>query len=215
MRGTLIPTFRFDSTYLSTLVAILGTTISPYLFFWQANQEVEEQKSKRNHRGGKVKTATSGELPDAVWDVNTGMLLSNVVMYFIILATAATLHGAGKHEIHTAAQAAEALRPIAGTAAYVLMALGLVGAGVLAVPILTGSAAYSVAELFDWKYGLDQKPHLAKVSTASSPSQPSSRCSSTSSASTRSLHSSGPPSSTASSRRRCWSSSCWSPTTKK
>ncbi len=162
IRGTLIPTFRFDSTYLSMLVAILGTTISPYLFFWQASQEVEEQKSKQNHRDGKAKSATSGELRDAAWDVNTGMLLSNVVMFFIILATAATLHAAGKTEIDTAAQAAEALRPIAGNAAYVLMALGLIGTGVLAVPILTGSAAYSVAELFNWKCGLDEKPHQAK-----------------------------------------------------
>jgi NRAMP (natural resistance-associated macrophage protein)-like metal ion transporter len=162
IRGTLIPTLRFDSTYLSMLVAILGTTISPYLFFWQASQEVEEQKSKQNHRGGKAKPATGGELRDAAWDVNTGMLLSNVVMFFIILATAATLHAAGKTEIDTAAQAAEALRPIAGNAAYVLMALGLIGTGVLAVPILTGSAAYSVAELFNWKCGLDEKPHQAK-----------------------------------------------------
>ena len=162
IRGTLIPTFRFDSTYLSMLVAILGTTISPYLFFWQAGQEVEEQKSKQKHRDGKAKPATGGELRDAAWDVNTGMLLSNVVMFFIILATAATLHAAGKTDIDTTAQAAEALRPIAGNAAYVLMALGLIGTGVLAVPILTGSAAYSVAELFNWKCGLDEKPHQAK-----------------------------------------------------
>jgi NRAMP (natural resistance-associated macrophage protein)-like metal ion transporter len=162
LRGTFVPTMRFDSSYLSMLVAILGTTISPYLFFWQASQEVEEQKSKQNHRGGKVKTATSGELRNAAWDVNAGMLLSNVVMYFIILATAATLHEAGKTEIDTATQAAEALRPIAGDAAYVLMALGLIGTGVLAVPILTGSAAYSVAELFNWNCGLDEKPHQAK-----------------------------------------------------
>ena len=162
LRGTFVPTLRFDSSYLSMLVAILGTTISPYLFFWQASQEVEEQKSKQNHHGGKVKSATSGELRNAAWDVNAGMLLSNVVMYFIILATAATLHEAGKTEIDTATQAAEALRPIAGNAAYVLMALGLIGTGVLAVPILTGSAAYSVAELFNWKCGLDEKPHQAK-----------------------------------------------------
>ena len=108
LRGTFVPTLRFDSSYLSMLVAILGTTISPYLFFWQASQEVEEQKSKQNHHGGKVKSATSGELRNAAWDVNAGMLLSNVVMYFIILATAATLHEAGKTEIDTATQAAEA-----------------------------------------------------------------------------------------------------------
>jgi NRAMP (natural resistance-associated macrophage protein)-like metal ion transporter len=162
LRGTLVPTFSLNSTYLSMLVAILGTTISPYLFFWQANQEVEEQKAKQHKPDSKPKTATSSELKLAAWDVNAGMLLSNVVMYFIILASAAALHDSGKTHIDTATQAAEALRPIAGEAAYILMALGLIGTGVLTVPILTGSAGYSVAEIFGWKCGLDKKPHVAK-----------------------------------------------------
>ncbi|HEY2826492.1 MAG TPA: divalent metal cation transporter [Pirellulales bacterium] len=162
LKGTVVPTFSFSKAYLSMLVAILGTTISPYLFFWQANQEVEEQMAKQHKRNSKPKTATSSELRIAAWDVNAGMLLSNIVMYFIILATGATLHEAGKTHIDTATQAAEALRPLAGEAAYVLMALGLIGTGVLAVPILTGSAGYSFAEMVGWKCGLDKKPHAAK-----------------------------------------------------
>jgi NRAMP (natural resistance-associated macrophage protein)-like metal ion transporter len=162
VRGTLIPTIHFDSNFLSMLVALLGTTISPYLFFWQANQEIEEEISTGKKKLRERKGATKQELKFAAWDIIAGMLLSNVVMYFIILATAATLHAAGKTEIGTATDAAEALRPIAGNAAYVLMALGLIGTGVLAVPILTGSAAYSVAELFGWKCSLDAKPWQAK-----------------------------------------------------
>ena len=162
LTGTLLPSLSFNSEYLSMLVAILGTTISPYLFFWQASQEVEEQKAKQHKPDAQPETATAGELRVAAWDVNIGMLLSNVVMYFIILTTAATLHASGKTHIDTATQAAEALRPIAGDAAYILMALGLIGTGVLAVPILTGSAGYGVAEMLGWKSGLDKKPHAAK-----------------------------------------------------
>jgi NRAMP (natural resistance-associated macrophage protein)-like metal ion transporter len=163
LRGTLIPTFRFDSTFLSILVAILGTTITPYLFFWQANQEVEEEISMGRTTLEQRKGATKGELKYANWDVAVGMLFSNVVMYFIILATAATLHTAGNTDIQSATQAAEALRPLAGNAAYVLLALGLIGAGFLCVPILTGSAAYAIAEALHWKHGLDEKPRRAKL----------------------------------------------------
>jgi NRAMP (natural resistance-associated macrophage protein)-like metal ion transporter len=162
LQGTLLPTFSMDSKSLAMLVAILGTTISPYLFFWQANQEVEEEIARGRKKLWQRQGATDGELKYAAWDVNTGMFLSNVVMYFIILATAATLHQAGKTEIETAAEAAEALRPLAGEGAYLLMALGLIGSGFLAVPILTGSAAYAVAETFGWKSGLDRKPGQAK-----------------------------------------------------
>ena len=140
LRGSLIPTLRLDTAFLATLVAILGTTISPYLFFWQASQEVEEELAQGRRRIGQRRGATDHELSDAAWDVNAGMLFSNVVMYFIILASAATLHQAGRTDIQTAAEAAEALRPLAGNAATVLMALGLIGTGVLAVPILTGSS---------------------------------------------------------------------------
>jgi Mn2+/Fe2+ NRAMP family transporter len=160
--GTLIPSFHLDSDSISILVAILGTTISPYLFFWQANQEVEEEIADGKKQLAQRKGASESELKYAAWDVNVGMLLSNVVMYFIILATAATLHTSGKTEIETATDAAQALRPIAGDAAYALMAIGLIGTGVLAVPILTGSAAYSVAEACGWKCGLNEKPGRAK-----------------------------------------------------
>ncbi len=163
--GTFIPTVRFDAGFLSTLVALLGTTISPYLFFWQASQEVEEKKAITRKRLWRRKGATDEELSYAAWDVNIGMLFSNAVMYFIILATAATLWKAGRRDIQTAADAAEALRPLAGDAAYLLMTLGLVGSGVLAVPILTGSSAYAVCEAFQWNYGLDKKPAVRSGST--------------------------------------------------
>jgi len=108
------------------------------------------------------KGATREELTYTTWDTITGMFLSNLVMYFIMLATAATLFKAGKTEIESATEAAQSLRPLAGNAAYVLLALGLIGAGFLAVPILTGSAAYATSEAFGWKYGLDEKPARAK-----------------------------------------------------
>ncbi len=162
LAGTLLPTVRLDGQFLAMLVAILGTTISPYLFFWQANHEAEEMAANRRTRLWRRRGASDAELQYAAWDVNAGMFLSNVVMYFMILATAATLHRVGRTDIETAADAAEALRPLAGNAAYVLMALGLVGAGVLAVPILTGSGAYAVAEAFGWKCGLDERPGRAK-----------------------------------------------------
>jgi NRAMP (natural resistance-associated macrophage protein)-like metal ion transporter len=162
LAGTFRPTLRMDSTFLATLVAILGTTISPYLFFWQANQEVEEEISRGKRRLWQRKGATDGELKYAALDINTGMLFSNVVMYFVILASAATLHQAGRTNIGTAAEAAQALAPLAGRAATVLMALGLIGTGLLAVPILTGSAAYAVCETFGWKCSLDAKPARAK-----------------------------------------------------
>lgn len=162
LKNTFIPTLRFDSAFLATLVAILGTTISPYLFFWQASQEVEEEISMGRKSLWQRKGATDPELKYAAWDVNIGMLLSNLVMYFIILTTAATLFKSGKTNVQSATDAAEALRPLAGNAAPLLLAVGLIGAGVLAVPILTGSAAYAVSEAFGWKFGLDEKPSRAK-----------------------------------------------------
>jgi NRAMP (natural resistance-associated macrophage protein)-like metal ion transporter len=162
LRGTFVPTVSFDAGFLATLVALLGTTISPYLFFWQASNEVEEEKALGRKRLWRRKGATDGELRYAFWDVSVGMVFSNVVMYFIILATAATLHRAGKTDIQSAAEAAEALRPLAGDAAALLLTLGLVGSGFLAVPILTGSSAYAVAEALGWRHGLDEKPHRAR-----------------------------------------------------
>jgi NRAMP (natural resistance-associated macrophage protein)-like metal ion transporter len=162
LQGSLLPSVSLDDTSLATLVAILGTTISPYLFFWQASQEVEEEISRGRKRLWQRQGATKGELRYAAWDVSIGMFLSNVIMYFIILATAATLHREGQIELDSAAQAAQALRPLAGGAATVLMALGLIGTGVLTVPILTGSAAYAVCETFGWKCSFDAKPARAK-----------------------------------------------------
>ena len=162
IRGTLIPTISFDGKFISTLVAILGTTISPYLFFWQASQEVEEEISIGRKTLWQRQGATSSELKYKAWDVNLGMFFSNLVMYFIIMATGATLFVAHQNDIQSAADAAQALRPLAGDAAGVLLAIGLIGAGFLAVPILTGSAAYGLSEAFGWAYGLDRKPERAK-----------------------------------------------------
>jgi NRAMP (natural resistance-associated macrophage protein)-like metal ion transporter len=161
LRGTLIPTIRFDAPFIGILVALLGTTISPYLFFWQASQEVEEQVSVGRRQLWQRQGASRTELKYALVDTVVGMTFSEIVAYFIIFATGATLFASGKHDITSATDAAQALRPIAGDAATLLLAIGLVGAGVLAIPILTGAAAYGVAETFNWKAGLDEKPGRA------------------------------------------------------
>src|SRR5438132_9129309 len=132
------------------------------MFFWQSTTEVEEEVQMGRGHLWQRRGATDAELKYAALDVNTGMSFSNVVMYFIILATAATLHKAGQTSIQSAAEAAEALRPLAGDAAGILLALGLIGAGFLAVPILSGSAAYALSEAFGWKYGLDRRPGRAR-----------------------------------------------------
>jgi len=162
LRATVVPAFQWNQGSVATLVAILGTTISPYLFFWQASQEVEEDKALGKQTIAKRQGATAHELADARLDVNTGMFFSNAVFYFIILATATTLYRTGQHDIQTAKQAAEALRPLAGDAAYLLFGLGLIGTGLLAVPILAGSASFAVAEIFKWRAGLDLKPSRAR-----------------------------------------------------
>ena len=160
--ATIVPEIRLDRTFVGTLVGILGTTISPYLFFWQASQEVEEERARGRRTLAQRRGATPDELSDARLDVATGMFFSNLVMYFIILATASTLHRAGQHEIESSRQAAEALRPLAGDAAYLLFALGIIGTGLLAIPVLAGSASYAVSELFGWRAGLDFTPHRAR-----------------------------------------------------
>ena len=154
VRGTLLPTIRLDARYIGILVALLGTTISPYLFFWQASQEVDEQIQMGRRRLWQRQGASRSELKFALWDTVTGMVFSEIVAYFIILATGATLFIAGKHDIASATDAAEALRPIAGDLSTLLLAIGLIGAGVLTVPVLTASAAYGVAGALDWKSGL-------------------------------------------------------------
>src|SRR2546425_7215531 len=158
VHATFVPRLGWDSLYVTTMVAVLGTTISPYLFFWQASQEVEEEKAQGRRTVAQRRGATAHELADARLDVATGMFFSNLVMFFIMLATAATLHRAGRVQIETARQAADALRPLAGDAAYLLFALGLIGTGFLAVPVLAGSASFAVAEVFGWRAGLDLSP---------------------------------------------------------
>jgi len=153
---TVVPQIEWSSAYITTTVAILGTTISPYLFFWQASHEVEAEKAMGRRTRSARRGATGVELADARADVIAGMTFSNVVQFFIILATASTLFRAGRHDIETTRQAAEALRPLAGNAAYALFAIGLIGSGLLAVPVLAGSASFAIAELLGWRAGLDE-----------------------------------------------------------
>lgn len=157
LRGTLIPTIQLSPQYVGILVALLGTTISPYLFFWQANQEVDEQILMGRRRLWQRQGASRTELRYALADTVSGMVFSGVVAYFIILASGATLFASGQHTIGSATAAAVALRPIAGDLSAALLAIGIIGAGVLAVPILTTSAASGVSEAAGWAFGLDRK----------------------------------------------------------
>jgi len=161
-RATFVPHIEWTASYIATFVAILGTTISPYLFFWQAAQEVEDERSKGRRTIRSRRGATDAELQAARTDVLTGMIFAGVVMYFIVLTTGATLHELGHRDIETARQAAEALRPLAGDAAYLLFTMGLVGTGMLGIPALAGSAAYAVAEAMHWRGSLDDRPRVAK-----------------------------------------------------
>ena len=157
MKAFVTPSLPTSHLAWATLVAILGTTISPYLFFWQAGQEVEEEKAMGRRLLIEREGVTTDEIVDRRIDITVGTFFSNVVMFFIILTTALTLHKAGLTEINTIKQAAEALRPLAGDFAYWLFTLGIVGTGLLAIPTLAGSAAYAFAETFDWAHGLDNK----------------------------------------------------------
>jgi NRAMP (natural resistance-associated macrophage protein)-like metal ion transporter len=161
-RSTFRPHISFTSDYLMTFVGILGTTISPYLFFWQAAEEVEEEKKTGKMTVGRRQGATHEELRAVFKDTLSGMSFSNLIMYFIILTTGATLYVSGQRDIQTAQQAAEALRPLAGKAAYLLFSVGLIGTGFLGVPVLAGSAAYVVAEAGAWRGGMNERPRLAK-----------------------------------------------------
>lgn len=161
LSATLVPHVQWSSAFLATFVGILGTTISPYLFFWQASQEVEEEKARGKVTVKQRRGASDEDLRKIRADVFTGMFFSNLVMYFIILTTASTLHAHGKTDIQTAKDAAEALRPLAGNGAYLLFTLGLVGTGILAVPVLAGSAAYAVAEAQSWRGSLEDTPRLS------------------------------------------------------
>jgi NRAMP (natural resistance-associated macrophage protein)-like metal ion transporter len=153
VRATFIPQVSLDRDMILTIVAVFGTTISPYLFFWQASQEAEE--SRMSHRVRHVKTPKAAHFSHIATDTWIGMIFSNSVAFFIIITTAATLHTAGITKVDTAAQAAEALRPIAGNLAFFLFSMGIIGTGLLAVPVLAGSAAYAAAETFGLRGSLE------------------------------------------------------------
>jgi NRAMP (natural resistance-associated macrophage protein)-like metal ion transporter len=163
VKNTVFPQIQFSGDYLLNVVAILGTTISPYLFFWQGSQEVEEEISngKITDMGVGKPRVTKQNVTNLDWDTIVGMLFSQAIMFFIIVTTAATLHANGITKIETASQAAEALRPVAGDLAYLLFAVGIIGTGLLAVPILAGSSAYAVAETIGLKEGLSKNFRLA------------------------------------------------------
>ena len=164
LRGALWPQPHFDRAMLMMIVAVLGTTISPYLFFWQASGEVEEAQHRGAEGGQRAgeRRGTQRQRARLNWDTIAGMGFSNLVAFFIMLGTAATLHAAGVRDIQSAAQAAEALRPVAGELTFLLFSIGIIGTGLLAVPVLAGSAAYAVAECFGWPAGLDLAPLRAR-----------------------------------------------------
>jgi Mn2+/Fe2+ NRAMP family transporter len=157
LKSTFIPTIHFDKNFISILVAILGTTISPYLFFWQATMEVEDRQQK------KILMVNKRMISEMKKDVDFGMLFSNLTMFFIILTAGSVLFNGGIHQIDTVEQAAQALKPLAGKAAYLLFAIGVIGTGFLAIPVLSGSLSYIVTETFGWEGGLDKKFHQAKA----------------------------------------------------
>ena len=160
-RDTFIPTIPRVGGGWATLVAILGTTISPYLFFWQASQEVEEEKALGRRRVVDRVGAEPYEITTRKIDITIGSFFSNAAMFFIILATALTLHRAGMTKLETSRQVAEALRPLAGRFASLLYTVGLLGTGALAIPTLAGSGAYAFAEIFGWRQGMDEKYNRA------------------------------------------------------
>lgn len=161
LRHLVVPEFHLNGHWMTTVVGVLGTTISPYLFFWQSSLSVEEEKEVGRKTIGARKGATDREIVDAHADVNAGMIYSNLVMFFIIVTTAVTLGAHGKHNIATAQEAAEALRPLAGNFAYWLFTLGMVGTGMLAIPVLAGSSAYVAAEMLSFHTGLGEHPRRA------------------------------------------------------
>lgn len=163
LRATVLPSISFHGAYFTALIAVLGTTISPYLFFWQASEEVEEVSI---HADEKPLKRAPWQAPSQFhrirFDTYIGMAFSNAVAFFIILTTAATLHAHGILDVQTAAQAAQALKPLAGRFAFGLFAMGIIGTGLLAVPVLAGSAAYGISDAFQWTASLEKKPRQAK-----------------------------------------------------
>ncbi len=161
LRQFVVPQIHFSGAWLSTMVGVLGTTITPYLFFWQASLMVEEEKEAGNTTLASRRGTNEEAVKNMHTDVNTGMIFSNLVAFFIIVTTATTLNAHGIHDIATAQQAAEALRPLAGRFAELLFTLGMVGTGILAVPVLAGSSAYVAAQTFRFREGLSETPHKA------------------------------------------------------
>ena len=163
-RSLVIPRMDFTPAYMTVVVALLGTTISPYLFFWQAEEEVEEVKERIDAKPlERAPEQADSEFRRIRLDTYIGMGLSNLVALFIILTTAATLHAHGITDIQTSSQAAEALKPIAGPFAFTVFAIGIIGTGLLALPVLAGSSAYAMGETLGWHVGLARKPHRAKA----------------------------------------------------
>jgi NRAMP (natural resistance-associated macrophage protein)-like metal ion transporter len=164
LASTFLPHVSLSHDFILMLVAVLGTTISPYLFFWQASLEVEERRLMEGKKEAPLRDGKSivKRFEPIVIDTWVGMAFSSVVGFFIIVATAATLHAHGVTKIGTAAEAAEALRPVAGPLAFLLFSLGIVGTGLLAIPALAGSAAYAVSEIFGWKNSLGLRPQRAR-----------------------------------------------------
>lgn len=162
-RSTFIPHFVWSDAYLMNVAAFLGTTISPYLFFWQADEEVEEEVAKHELRAMGVGTPhfTESDIVGMRFDTALGMFFSQMITFFIIITVASTLGAAGFHEIETAADAASALQPVAGDLAFLLFAVGIIGTGLLAVPVLAGSVSYAVAEAMHWPEGLGKSPNRA------------------------------------------------------
>jgi NRAMP (natural resistance-associated macrophage protein)-like metal ion transporter len=160
--GTFVPAWRWDAPYLEALLAVVGTSFPAYLYFWQAELEVEEKAELGQQHWWQRRGTTGRELKLTAWDVNFGMFASNLVTYCIILTSAATLHQHGVTEVQTAEQLADALRPLAGPAASLLLTLGIVGTGLLAVPILSASSAYAIAETMGWPRGLNRRPGNAR-----------------------------------------------------
>lgn len=156
-KATFVPEIQFNKDFIAILVGILGTTISPYLFFWQASVEVEEMKNKQKHL-----IVNKNIIHSMQQDVDFGMTFSGFVMYFIILTTGTVLYNGNIHQIDTVEQAAMTLKPLAGDLAYILFAVGVIGTGLIAIPVLSGSLSYIFSEAFGWEQGLDKKFHEAK-----------------------------------------------------
>lgn len=157
LRSAIVPSVQFNKEYIMILVAILGTTISPYLFFWQASMEVEEMKQR------KKKLIVNNKIMDEMrTDIDIGMLFSNLIMFFIIFTAGTVLYNSGVRQIETVEQAAQALKPLAGNASYYLFAIGIIGTGLLAIPVLSGALSYMFSETFGWEQGLDKKFNEAR-----------------------------------------------------